>query len=122
MSRDGAGAPSSRFVVGIDLGTTHTVVAFAALGAHSEPPAVFEIPQLVSPSAEAARPLLPSVLYAPLFAEQVVDRWGDPPWLTGELARRRGLEVPGRVVVSAKSWLSHAAVDRTSITPSGSPS
>ena len=30
----------------------------------------------------------------------------------GELARRRGAEVPGRLVASAKSWLCHPGVDR----------
>jgi len=31
----------------------------------------------------------------------------------GELARERGSRTPGRLVASAKSWLSHAGVDRT---------
>jgi len=105
----------ARFVVGIDLGTTHTVVAFADLAstAARAVPSVFEIPQLVTATTSAARPLLPSLLYAPLDAEQVNDPWGDAPWVKGELARRRGVEAPARVVASAKSWLSHAAVDRT---------
>ena len=98
--------------VGIDLGTTHTVVAWADLTG-SAPPAIFPIPQLVTPTEEAARPLLPSCLYAPLAGEARVDPWGDPPWLGGEVARRRGAEVPGRLVASAKSWLCHAGVDRT---------
>ena len=29
------------------------------------------------------------------------------------MARQRGARVPGRLVASAKSWLSHAGVDRT---------
>ena len=33
--------------------------------------------------------------------------------MLGEVARRRGAEVTGRFVASAKSWLSHGAVDRT---------
>jgi molecular chaperone DnaK (HSP70) len=109
-----------RFVVGIDLGTTHTVVAFSEItGAGGV--RVFDLPQLVTPTETAARPLLPSVLFAPLDAEHVSSAWSDPPWITGELARRRGLEVPGRLVASAKSWLSHAAVDRTApILPWGS--
>ncbi len=104
-----------RFVVGIDLGTTHTVVASAPLdaAAGAPEPAVFPLPQLVTATESASRPLLPSLLYAPVTDEAVVDPWGDPPWVKGELARRRGVEVPGRLVASAKSWLSHAAVDRT---------
>lgn len=103
-----------RYLVGIDLGTTHTVVASARLGADGhEEPTVFELPQLVTATSSAARPLLPSLLFAPLEAEHVRDPWGNPPWVTGELARRRGIEAPGRLVASAKSWLCHAAVDRT---------
>lgn len=33
--------------------------------------------------------------------------------LLGELARQRGARTPGRLVASAKSWLSHAGVDRS---------
>src|SRR5690606_29576129 len=94
-----------RFAVGIDLGTTHTVVAYAPLGS-SEPPRIFPIPQLVGPAEIEAKPLLPSMLYAPLEGEAVADEWGDAPWVVGEYARMRGAEVPGRFVASAKSWLS----------------
>ena len=42
------------------------------------------------------------------------------PWdanhrdVTGRLAQKRGAENAGRLVASAKSWLSHSGVDRTS--------
>jgi molecular chaperone DnaK (HSP70) len=98
--------------VGIDLGTTHTVMAWADL-ARSEPPEVFPIPQLVSPTEIAARPLYPSCLYAPVPGERAADPWSEAPWLSGEHAKRRGGEVPGRLVASAKSWLCHPSVDRT---------
>jgi molecular chaperone DnaK (HSP70) len=97
--------------VGIDLGTTHTVVAWADL-AGSAPPAIFPVPQLVTPTEVAARPLYPSCLYAPVPGERAADPFGEAPWVSGELARRRGAEVPGRLVASAKSWLCHAGVDR----------
>ena len=71
----------------------------------------------------AARPLLPSVRYHPLETELAA---GDCqlPWaftdpgqvaavILGELARQHGARTPGRLVASAKSWLSHAGVDRT---------
>ena len=104
---------TSRFVVGIDLGTTHTVVAYAALSG-AEAPRIFEVPQLVARGEIRARPLLPSCLFSPTEAERTSsDPWGDAPWIAGELARARGGEVPGRFVSSAKSWLSHGAVDRT---------
>lgn len=100
------------FVVGIDLGTTHTVVAYAEITQRAAParPKIFDVPQLVDARAEEPRPLLPSVLYAPLPGEVE----GDPAWVVGEFARRRGTEVIGRHVASAKSWLSYGAVDRLS--------
>src|SRR5580692_12861861 len=97
--------------VGIDLGTTHTVVAWADL-AGPAPPAIFPIPQLVAPAEVEARPLYPSCLYAPVPGEAAADPFGEAPWISGELARRRGAEVPGRLVASAKSWLCHPGVDR----------
>ncbi|MBX3226022.1 MAG: Hsp70 family protein [Labilithrix sp.] len=102
-----------RFVVGIDLGTTHTVVAYAPIDSRrvktAPDPSLFAIPQLTTPTEREDLLLLPSVLYAPVAGE-IAD---DPTWVTGEVARRRGSEVAGRAIVSAKSWLSHAAVDRT---------
>jgi molecular chaperone DnaK (HSP70) len=103
--------PDARFIVGIDLGTTHTVVA-ACPADGTEAPEVLSIPQLVTAREVVGRPLLPSVLYAPVEAEGTQDRWGEGPWVAGEFARRRGIEVPGRHVASAKSWLSHSGVDR----------
>lgn len=109
-----------KYVVGIDLGTTHTVVAFAAIDPKRKTPPVplvFEVPQLTAAREVEDRPLLPSALYAPLAGEVA----GDPDWVVGELAKRRGSEVTGRFVASAKSWLSHAAVDRlAAILPWGS--
>lgn len=103
---------SGSLAVGIDLGTTHTVVAWSVIAPRFEP-AVFAIPQLVGRGEIEARELLPSVLYAPPAGESTSDPWGDAPWAIGEHARRRGQEVPGRVVMSAKSWLCHSGVDRT---------
>ena len=104
------------FLVGIDLGTTNTVVAQVAVEALARGgplrPEVFPIPQLVTATEVAARPMLPSVLYAPLDSERSDDPWGEAPWVGGEHARRRGAEVHGRYVASAKSWLAHDAVDR----------
>jgi len=103
---------ASERIVGIDLGTTHTVVAWAERQPRAEPQ-VFAIPQLVSAGEVADRPLLPSHLYAALASEALADPWDDAPWAIGEYARRRGQELPRRSIASAKSWLSHAAVDRT---------
>ena len=103
---------SSRLTIGIDLGTTHAVVAWARTAA-AQTPEVFPVPQWVARGEVGERPLLPSFLYAPVAEEAQSDPWQDSPWIIGEHARRRGREVPGRLVASAKSWLCHAAVDRT---------
>ncbi|HVY46140.1 MAG TPA: Hsp70 family protein, partial [Minicystis sp.] len=102
----------ARFVVGIDLGTTNTVVALAPADG-SAAPRVLDLAQLVTTGEIEARPLLPSALHAALPGEALADPWGDAPWCVGELARRRGVDVPGRLVASHKSWLSYARVDRT---------
>jgi molecular chaperone DnaK (HSP70) len=114
----------SRYLVGIDLGTTHTVVAYADGEAPGRPVAVFPIPQLVAPGAVATRPLLPSTRYHPVAGE-IAEGDGELPWrpapsddpvpeaVVGVLAQELGSKVPGRLVTSAKSWLSHSGVDRT---------
>ncbi|RYZ09820.1 MAG: heat-shock protein Hsp70 [Myxococcales bacterium] len=101
----------TRYDVGIDLGTTHTVVAFSPQGA-SEDARVLPVPQLVSPHETEALALLPSFLYAPPAGESVADPWSEQPWVVGQFARQRGQEVSERLVASAKSWLSHAGVAR----------
>ncbi|MBK7563914.1 MAG: hsp70 family protein [Propionivibrio sp.] len=109
---------NKNYIVGIDLGTSNTVVAYAAPGKqHVE---LFEVEQLVGPGQVAARPALPSVRFHPAPGEISP---GDLqlPWteadsadqvLTGRFALDLGAQVPGRLVASAKSWLSHASVDR----------
>ncbi len=125
----------SHYIVGIDLGTTHTVVAYAPRkGARGGVPAVqlLEIEQLVAPGEVAALPLLPSVRYHPapgeLAAGELQLPWtpaaeaAQAPAVIGRLARKLGAQVPGRMVASAKSWLSHTAVDRLApILPWGAP-
>src|SRR6187549_3090807 len=103
--------------VGIDLGTTHTVVAYAAradvnLGGPPPTATVLALPQLVSASEVEALRLLPSFLYAPAASEQIADPWQELPWAVGQYARQRGQEVSERLVASAKSWLSHDGVGR----------
>lgn len=97
--------------VGIDLGTTHTVVGFAPR-ASSETARVLPIPQLVSAHELGRLDLLPSFLYAPTADEGTSDPWQELPWVIGRYARQRGEEVSERLVASAKSWLSHAGVAR----------
>ena len=104
--------------IGIDLGTTHTVVAYADReGDAGASIRLFDIDQLIAPGEVAARPLLPSMRYHAALGElapgDTALPWGGgEPVVIGELARRLGAQVPGRLVASAKSWLSHAGVDR----------
>jgi len=111
----------ARYTVGIDLGTSNTVVAYAAAG--SDEIRVFDIDQLVGLGEVAARPLLPSVRYHAAAGELSADDL-QLPWrqsasagarrtVIGRLASTLGAQVPGRLVASAKSWLSLATVDRT---------
>jgi molecular chaperone DnaK (HSP70) len=107
---------AARAAVGIDLGTTNTVVAWAPLDAEpgeTVAARVLPLPQLVSGTEVETRALLPSMLYAPPEGERVEDPFGDAPWVLGEHARRRGAEVAGRLVASSKSWFVHPSVDRT---------
>ena len=109
---------NKKYIVGIDLGTSNTVVAYAAPGRQQVE--LFEIEQLVGPGQVAARPLLPSVRYHPAAGEidagELQLPWPveetEAPVVAGRLALDLGGQVPGRLVASAKSWLSHAAVDR----------
>ena len=94
-------------VLGIDLGTTNSALAYS----HGDAVEVFQVPQLVHPGETREESLLPSFL----FLED-----GGP--ITGVLAQRKGLENAGRLVSSAKSWLSHAGVDRNAaILPPNAP-
>ena len=115
---------SSRYLIGIDLGTTNTAVAYVdteekpARGA-PPPVRVFEVPQLVADGEVRALPSLPSFIYFTDEAEDVAPGLR-LPWeeqtdgaLVGVFARERGALVPGRQVASAKSWLCLSSVDRT---------
>ncbi|MDF1664635.1 MAG: hypothetical protein P1V97_22950, partial [Planctomycetota bacterium] len=56
----------SRFVIGIDLGTTNTVMAYSEAFEDRKPSIEsFEIPQLVAAGTVEKRSLLPSFIYLP---------------------------------------------------------
>jgi molecular chaperone DnaK (HSP70) len=108
----------ARYVVGIDLGTTNSALAFVDTSA-GEKAAIelFPVPQVVAPGQVAPRATLPSYLYLPAPADataQLALPWDKAPTaVAGDYARARGAEVPARLVSSAKSWLCHPTVDRT---------
>jgi len=105
---------SAKFVVGIDLGTTHSALALAALGETDSRVSVLEVEQLVAAGAVAKRALLPSFLYFGHESEPALALpWdGERRFCVGEFARARGAEAPQRVIASAKSWLSYGGIDR----------
>lgn len=114
-------------VIGIDLGTTNCALARVRTDADSRVE-LSTIPQLVNPGeVSASETLLPSFLFIPGpsdFPEGSTELpWDDAPrYVVGTLARKRGVENAGRLVSSAKSWLSYAAVDRTQgILPAAAP-
>ena len=128
----------SRYLIGIDLGTTNSVVAYIDTRTDSQTGdlrvedarvdaqwaaeagsriRVFPVPQLVAHGEVRTLSTLPSFLYFPTADElstgAVSATWDeDPPMVTGVLAREQGALVPSRQVSSAKSWLSCAGVDR----------
>ncbi len=118
---------SAKYLVGIDLGTTHTVVAYTKASKNNSNQAIniFEIEQLIAPGEVASRLLLPSVRYHPAEGElSEADIRFSPAGekaIIGEAARLLGAKTQGRFVTSAKSWLSHPSVDHgADILPWGS--
>ena len=126
--------PEPRYRVGIDLGTTHTVVACSLIhdNAANAGITLFSVDQLVRPGEIAALPYLPSVRYQ-ASPDELAERDIRLPWpdsgeaagdlpIIGELARLLGARSSGRLIASAKSWLSHPSADRTAdILPWGAP-
>lgn len=122
VSRLSMNLPSPLYVIGIDLGTSHTVVASVALDGATSDIALLDIPQRSTAGEVVAQPLLPSVRYQAAQGE-LGEGWRQPwppqgadaaaPAVIGRWARDLGAAVPGRLVASAKSWLSHTGVDRT---------
>lgn len=115
-----ASASISRFVVGIDLGTTNSALCAVDTLPVDWSVSTFRIPQLISPGEVDARETLPSFHYQAAHNEFPAGALS-LPWETtpsgavvGIFAREQGKLVPGRVIESAKSWLCHPGIDRTS--------
>ncbi len=100
---------SSRYLIGIDLGTTNSVLAYIDTTASDEIH-VFAVEQVVAAGEVRTIPSLPSFLYFPTEAELTSETF-TLPWEThpkaivGVAAQQLGALVPGRQVSSAKSWL-----------------
>ena len=112
--------PDPTYVVGIDLGTTNSVVAYTEVSVNDqrEPDIrIFKIPQLVASGALGEKSILPSFILLP-GPHDVAEGGLALPWdpqsnmAVGTFARDRGAEIPMRMIASAKSWLCHTGVDR----------
>lgn len=117
---------ASRYVVGIDLGTTNCAVAYVdaqAGGQRDWQVETFLIPQWVDWGQVERRATLPSFHFE-LPNDLAGSLAGGLPWesaagdaapdyAVGVLARDAGMQAPARRIASAKSWLSHAGVDRS---------
>ncbi|MBA4032209.1 MAG: molecular chaperone DnaK [Planctomyces sp.] len=109
----------SRFVVGIDLGTTNCALAYVDTLGTPEKVQTFLVPQLVASGVVEKREILPSFHYEFAAGEAPAEAL-KLPWSTeakstavGVLARDQGTHNTGRLISSAKSWLCHHGVDRT---------
>ncbi len=107
----------ARYLIGIDLGTTNSAVAYVDTHAADPRVRVFDVPQLVAPGEVAPRRQLPSFIY--LASEiDLAPHETALPWdatsrqVVGELARSQGARMASRMISSAKSWLCHPGVDR----------
>jgi hypothetical protein len=107
---------TARFSIGIDLGTTNSVLAYSELDGEQPQVRILPIPQVVAPRQIESYPFLPSFLYMPTQAEiadgslLMPDQYGT--YVVGQYARRISAEQPDRTIAAAKSWLCHGQVDR----------
>lgn len=108
---------TAKYAIGIDLGTTNSVLAYSDLSTEKPSVELLKIPQLVAMGTVEEHDSLPSFLY---LANSFENPGGslDLPWqagsdfAVGRWARDRAAEVPDRTVGGAKSWLCYSRVDR----------
>lgn len=105
------------YVIGIDLGTTNSVLSYASLSDDRANVRVLPIPQAVAAETVESRLTLPSFLYFANASESERKAFRLPwsessSFVVGESARALSAEFPDRTVGAAKSWLCHSRVDR----------
>ena len=107
---------TTRFSLGIDLGTTNSAIALTDLDADQAQ--VLEVTQIIGPNQIGEKPTLPSALYVPHPDEFPANSF-PLPWeddvrgavIIGHFARDHGVLIPDRLITSAKSWLSNPHID-----------
>lgn len=112
----------TKYIIGIDLGTTNCTMAFAKntpFNSSGEQPEIvqFCIPQIVAAGLQDSRSFFPSFVYFPSSEELAskttsIDWAPEREYTLGVYAKQRGSELAGRMISSAKSWLCHDGIDR----------
>ncbi|MBF0498820.1 MAG: Hsp70 family protein [Candidatus Riflebacteria bacterium] len=105
----------AKSIVGIDLGTTNTVVTHTTISAAEDKKPEIKVFPLIQEFAQGSveeRDILPSFLFERLQEKAALPWKRESPFIVGEYARERGAEVPARLISSAKSWLCNPRVNR----------
>ena len=103
----------AKYTIGIDLGTTNTVVSYIE-NQKKEAPIILPIPQFTDSGTIENLNYLPSFIYLGLANENFQLPWNRNPqsFVVGTYARKRSTQAPDRTIAASKSWLSHQGVDR----------
>jgi molecular chaperone DnaK (HSP70) len=106
---------STRFSLGIDLGTSNSAIALEDFDSGRNE--IVEITQILGLNQVGEKPTLPSALYIP-HPDEFPQNGMQLPWskaagepIIGRFARDHGALIPDRLITSAKSWLSNFHID-----------
>ena len=105
----------AKFALGIDLGTSNCALSVCDLA--SDDLRMIDVTQTLAPNKFGELETLPSATYlaheSEFPAEATALPWCDSQagGIIGQFAREHGSQVPDRLVLSAKSWLSNTQVD-----------
>ena len=105
----------AKFALGIDLGTSNCALSVCDLA--SDDLRMVDVIQTLAPNKSGERETVPSATYlahdSEFPAASTTLPWGDDQatGIIGHFAREHGAQVPDRLVLSAKSWLSNTQVD-----------
>jgi hypothetical protein len=108
---------AAQYAIGIDLGTTNSVVSYVNLDSENADVELLDIQQLTGPATLEIRKNLPSFCYLATEAE-IEKRAFDVPWeedrdyAVGDVANKEAALVPARTIAAAKSWLAYSRIDR----------
>lgn len=107
----------SRYIVGIDLGTTNCVISYIDKTSNNSPK-ILSIPQITAPGTIKNIDELPSYIYIPTNTELESGVFAlpwdcAPKYVTGTYAMKHGSLLPNRLISSSKSWLCNQNIDKT---------